>query len=48
MAARLIIETVVFWAVHRHWDPHPQVVDEQVAQSTVVQLIRDALVKETV
>jgi AcrR family transcriptional regulator len=46
VAARLIIETVVFWAVHRHWDPHPQVVDEQVAQSTVVQLIRDALVKE--
>jgi hypothetical protein len=48
VAARLIIETVVFWAVHRHWDPHPQVVDEQVAQSTVVQLIRDALVKESV
>jgi AcrR family transcriptional regulator len=46
--ARLIIETVVFWAVHRHWDPHPQVVDEHVAQSTVVQLIRDALVKESV
>jgi AcrR family transcriptional regulator len=46
VAARLIIETTVFWAVHRHWDPHPQVVDEQVAQSTVVQLIRDALVKE--
>ena len=46
VAARLIIETIVFWAVHRHWDPHPQAVDEQVAQSTVVQLIRDALVKE--
>ncbi len=29
VVARLIIETVVFWAVHRHWDPHPQVVDEQ-------------------
>lgn len=47
VTARLIIETVVFWAVHRHWDPHPQVVEEQVAQSTVVQLIRDALVKES-
>lgn len=46
VTARLIIETVVFWAVHRHWDPHPQVVEEQVAQRTVVQLIRDALVKE--
>jgi len=48
VAARLIIETVVFWAVHRHWDPHPQVVEEHVAQRTVVQLIRDALVKESV
>ncbi len=46
VVARLIIETTVFWAVHRHWDPHPQVVEEQVVQSTVVQLIRDALVKE--
>src|SRR5262245_24683841 len=28
VAARLVIETTVFWAVHRHWDPHPQPVDE--------------------
>jgi hypothetical protein len=21
VAARFVIETVVFWAVHRHWDP---------------------------
>jgi len=46
VAARLIIENVVFWAVHRHWDPHPQKVNEDVARSTVVQVIRDALVKE--
>jgi len=46
MVARLIIETVVFWAVHRHCDPHPQVVDEAVVRRTVVQLLRDALVKE--
>lgn len=44
--ARLIIETVVFWAVHRTWDPHPQAVGEDVARQTVVQVIRDALVKE--
>ncbi len=44
--ARLIIENVVFWAVHRHWDPHPQSVEEPVARSTVVQVICDALVKE--
>jgi hypothetical protein len=24
VAARLIVETVVFWAVQRRWDPHPQ------------------------
>jgi AcrR family transcriptional regulator len=46
VAVRLIIETTVFWAVHRHWDPHPQIVDEAVARKTVVQFIRDALVKE--
>ena len=46
VVARFIIETVVFWAVHRHWDPHPQTVEEHVARDTVVQLIRDALTKE--
>ncbi|MCK6557084.1 TetR/AcrR family transcriptional regulator [Candidatus Binatia bacterium] len=46
VAARLIIETVVFWAVHRKWDPHPQAVEEDVAKRTVVQVLRDALVKE--
>jgi hypothetical protein len=44
--ARFIIENVVFWAVHRHWDPHPQGVEESVARRTVVQVIGDALVKE--
>ena len=43
VAARLLIETVVFWAVHRHWDPSPQAVDARAAEETVVQLIRDAL-----
>src|SRR5262249_15747360 len=27
VAARMIIETLVFWAVHRHWDPAPQTVE---------------------
>lgn len=45
-AARLIIETVVFWAVHRHWDAHPQAVDEATAKETVVRFIVGALVKE--
>jgi len=46
VAARLLIETVVFWAVHRHWDPHPQTVDESVAKETVVRFVVGALVKE--
>ena len=46
VAARLLIETMVFWAVHRHWDPHPQSVDESVAKETVVRFIVSALAKE--
>jgi AcrR family transcriptional regulator len=42
VAARLLLETVVFWAVHRHWDPHPQTVDEAVARDTVIQFIVNA------
>jgi AcrR family transcriptional regulator len=46
VAARLIIETVVFWAVHRHSDPHPQVVEETVAKNTVVNFLARAFIKE--
>jgi AcrR family transcriptional regulator len=45
-AARLIIETTVFWAVHRHWDPHPQAIEDTTAQDTVVCFIVGALTKE--
>jgi AcrR family transcriptional regulator len=46
VTARLIIETVVFWAVHRHCDPHPQAVDDAVARETVIHFILNALVNE--
>jgi len=46
VAARLVIETVVFWAVHRHSDPHPQRVDEAVAKETVVRFLTRAFIKE--
>ena len=46
VAARLLLETVVFWAVHRHWDPHPQTVDDTAARETVIQFIVNALVPE--
>src|SRR6185369_1466769 len=32
VAARVIVETIVTWAVHRHWDPSPQAIDDQVAE----------------
>jgi AcrR family transcriptional regulator len=44
-AARVIIETAVFWAVHRHWDAHPQRVDESTAKETVVHFTVGALTK---
>jgi len=46
VAARFIIETVVFWGVHRYWDPHPQIVDDVAARETAIGLIVNALVKE--
>jgi len=46
VAARFVIETATFWAVHRHSDPHPQVVDEAVAKDTVVQFLARAFIKE--
>ena len=46
VAARFIIETVVFWGVHRYWDPHPQTVDDIAARETAVRLIANAFVKE--
>jgi AcrR family transcriptional regulator len=46
VAARIVLETLVFWAVHRHWDPSPQVVDEVSARRTVLAFLIAALVKE--
>ena len=46
VAARVILETIVTWAVHRHWDPSPQAIDDQVAEDTVVQFIVGGLMKE--
>jgi AcrR family transcriptional regulator len=44
ITARMLLETVVFWAVHRHWDAHPQAVDESLARASVIQFIADALI----
>lgn len=46
LSARIVIEILSFWAVHRHWDPAPQPVDDAVARDTVVEFVLAALVKE--
>ena len=47
VAARLVIETCVFWAVHRHWDTHPQAVDEAAMRDSVVRFLVAGLLKES-
>jgi AcrR family transcriptional regulator len=46
VAARIVLETLVFWAVHRHRDPAPQAVDEAAAKRTALAFLTSALVKD--
>lgn len=46
--ARLILETAVWWAVHRHWDSHSPKIDDAIARTTVLEFILNALTKEPV
>lgn len=46
VTARIALETAVFWAVHRHWDPSPQPMDEEVAERAVVTFVVRALMGE--
>lgn len=41
--ARLVLETTVFWAVHRHFDSRPEPITEELARETVVQFVVRAL-----
>ena len=43
ISARIVLETAVFWAVHRHWDPSPQLAEESVVESSVVDFVARAL-----
>jgi AcrR family transcriptional regulator len=45
VAARLLLETATFWAVHRHWDLRPEPISDSVARDTVVHFAMGALVK---
>ena len=44
--ARMVLETEVFWAVHRHWDPSPQPFDEGAIEATVVDFVTHALLED--
>jgi AcrR family transcriptional regulator len=46
VTARIVLETAVFWAVHRHWDPSPQDVDDARAEDAVVQFVTRALLED--
>lgn len=46
LAARAVLETIAFWAVHRHWDPSPQSIEEDTAQDAVVDLLVHGLIQE--
>lgn len=45
-ASRLVLETLTFWAVHRHWDPSPQAFDEEQARATVLEFLCAALLTD--
>jgi len=46
VAARTVLETIAFWAVHRHWDPSPQTIDEDSVQGAVVDFLVQGLISE--
>ena len=46
IAARTVLETIAFWAVHRHWDPSPQTIDEDSVQDAVVDFLVRSLISE--
>ncbi len=47
VAARIVLETLVFWAVHRHWDPSPQAFDDAAAKRTALAFLTSALLKDS-
>jgi len=46
VAARLVLESTVFWAVHRHFDSRPEPISEEIARETVAHFVVRALRKE--
>jgi AcrR family transcriptional regulator len=46
IAARTVLETIAFWAVHRHWDPSPQAIGEDSVEDAIVDLLVQSLIPE--
>lgn len=47
VVARTILEAIAFWAMHRHFDPAPQMIDDRVAESAVIDFIVCGLLDRT-
>lgn len=45
VVARTLIETLAFWAMHRHFDPSPQDVDDAGAERAVIDLLVHGLLE---
>jgi AcrR family transcriptional regulator len=45
VVARTLIETVAFWALHRHFDPSPQTVEDATAERALIDLVAHGLVE---
>jgi hypothetical protein len=43
IAARFVVETCAFWAVHRHWDAAPQALAEPEVRAATIDLVVTAL-----
>jgi AcrR family transcriptional regulator len=46
LAARTVLETIAFWAVHRYWDPSPQSIEEDTVEDAIVDLLVHSLIQE--
>ena len=45
IVARTILETIAFWAMHRHFDPSPQSVSDADAERAVIDLLSNGLLE---
>lgn len=43
ITARIVLETTVAWAVHRHWDPSPDPADDSVVEAALLEFVVRAL-----